>query len=532
MTLGQTSAIVFAQWRSLWNHQRRRGRNTFLLPLLFGTVWYGFWCVGAFGVAVIAADADSLPTLSQGLAVGLLAVFLYWQVVPILMVSTGVSLNLSRLLIYPIPHRNLFAIEVLLRITTSLEMLLVSAGLFIGLLLNPALPAWAPLGLLPFVATNLFLSAGLRDLLSRLFERKGLREILILGLVLITALPQVLILTGVPDRVRPLLEKGFGPYWPWSAAAEISVGHANIFLLFAAGAWTALAYLFGRQQFQRTLRFDAAEERADRSTQSKLALADRVARAVGALLPDPLSALVEKEIRTLSRSARFRLLFLMGFSFGLLIWLPLMRSTAESGFRSNYLTVVSAYALMLLGEVLFWNHLGMDRSAVQTYFVAPIRFSTVLVAKNIAAAVFVTLEMTVVAMICAGLGMPISAGKTVEAYAVTAVLTLFLVSMGNIMSTRYPRAVDPAKSWRTSSGGHVQLYLLLLYPIASAPILLAYGARFAFDTEWAFYAVLLVDVLLGAIVYSVALDSAVGTALRRKEDVLSSLSQVQGPLGT
>ena len=44
----------------------------------------------------------------------------------------------------------------------------------------------------------------------------------------------------------------------------------------------------------------------------------------------------------------------MGFSFGLLIWLPLaFRGGQESDgfFAQNYLTIVSAYALMLLGEV-------------------------------------------------------------------------------------------------------------------------------------------------------------------------------------
>ena len=34
--------------------------------------------------------------------------------------------------------------------------------------------------------------------------------------------------------------------------------------------------------------------------------------------------MVEKELRTFARSARFRTVFIMGFSFGLLVWLPVM----------------------------------------------------------------------------------------------------------------------------------------------------------------------------------------------------------------
>ena len=69
------------------------------------------------------------------------------------------------------------------------------------------------------------------------------------------------------------------------------------------------------------------------------------------LLGDPLGALIEKEVRFLSRSPRFRLVFLMGFTFGLLIWLPVAlgrQGVSQSFLSGNYLTVVSVYSLLLL----------------------------------------------------------------------------------------------------------------------------------------------------------------------------------------
>ena len=57
--------------------------------------------------------------------------------------SMGASLDFRKLLVYPIPHRKLFLIEVLLRLTTCVEMLLVMAGGLAGLLLNPAAGGWA-----------------------------------------------------------------------------------------------------------------------------------------------------------------------------------------------------------------------------------------------------------------------------------------------------------------------------------------------------------------------------------------------------
>ena len=66
-------------------------------------------------------------------------------------------------------------------------------------------------------------------------------------------------------------------------------------------------------------------------------------------------------ISSLTRSPRFRLVFLMGFTFGLVVWLPMAlgRSGATNSFLgTNYLTVVSVYSLLLLSEVCFWNKRG------------------------------------------------------------------------------------------------------------------------------------------------------------------------------
>ena len=84
------------------------------------------------------------------------------------------------------------------------------------------------------------------------------------------------------------------------------------------------------------------------------------------LLPDPIGILVEKEVRFLSRAPRFRLVFFMGFTFGLIIWLPLLlRGGQPAGFfGQNLLSLVSLYACLLLGEVLFWNSFGFDRQAL------------------------------------------------------------------------------------------------------------------------------------------------------------------------
>lgn len=534
MISGQVASIVWAQWRSILNYSGRARRHGIPIAAIFLFLWYAVWVFGAFGVFSVAADPENLALLDRALPVALLAIGLYWQLVPIMMASSGLSLDLARLRVYPIPHVQLFGIEVLLRGTTSVEMLILMAGLGTGLLANPRLPWWSPAGLVVFSLLNLLLSAGIRDLFTRLMARKGVREVAVFLTVILAAAPQLLLTRTALPQWRAMMETGFGPIWPWSSTARLAVGHADAVAACVLLGWTALAYAFSRRQFEKSLRTGPAESgRSQRpATRRFPSLTDLLLRVPALVLPDPLAAMVEKEIRTLSRAPRFRLLFMMGFSFGLLIWLPLaLRGDPQSPITGNYLTIVSAYALMLLGEVCFWNIFGMDRDASQIYFVVPVAFRTVLVAKNLAAAFFILFELSLVTLFCAVLGMPISRGDVAEALGVTLVLAVFLLATGNILSTRYPRAVDPSHSWRSGSIGRVQAFLLLLYPVASVPLLLAYGARYAFETDAAFYMVLALDLLLAAIVYYVSMDTAVSNATQQKEEFLTALSSAEGPIG-
>jgi hypothetical protein len=187
---------------------------------------------------------------------------------------------------------------------------------------------------------------------------------------------------------------------------------------------------------------------------------------------------------------------------------------------------------MLLGEICVWNNLGLDRGAAQAYFTMPVSISAVLRAKNIAALFFIVLELLMVALLCVLVRMRITLGAFVEAVCVTMVFAVFLLSFGNLLSVRYPRPVDPAQSWRTGTIGRAQAYLLFLYPAAAAPIMLAFGAEYAFDSRPAFYGVLLLDLVIGLVVYDIALHSAAETAEEYKEHIVLTLGKAESPVGS
>ena len=271
--------------------------------------------------------------LRLNLPMGFLLIMMYWQLAPLVSASLGASLDLKKLLVYPIPRDKLFLVEVLLRVANAAEMLMVLCGGLAGLLGIARSEAgrwrrawWHASRCSP--SSTCCSRPGLRNLLERLLARKRLREVLVLALVLTTAVPRVLVMSNMRAHN---LERWFSatenPVWPWSAASRLAAGPNAIFALVTLTAWTVLAVAFGRWQFNRSLRYDAQAAQATDLRETSLndsSWSNRVFRLPALFLPDPVAAIVEKELRSLTRTPRFRLVFIMGFSFGILVWLPLV----------------------------------------------------------------------------------------------------------------------------------------------------------------------------------------------------------------
>jgi ABC-2 type transport system permease protein len=533
-------AILRAQWLSMRIFRMASSRGA-VFQVIIALLWYGFWIVLAAIAEELAAAPGLRAPIDVWLPVGLLAVFAYWQLAPLASGTMGGSLDLRKLLVYPVPRRSLFLVEILLRVTTCAEQLLLLTGTGIGLLRNPAFreSGWAarvPLGMVLFAAFNLMLAAGLRNLIERLLNRKGIREAIALLLMLVGVLPRLLMVTGLANRrLEHVFPAASYVFSPWGAEALFMLAFSNGARRVAAAVlagWTLGAFFFGRWQFIRSLRYDFQEAQATVASANKRAWTDRLYRLPALVLPDPLCAIVEKELRSLVRTPRFRLVFVMGFSFGLVVWLPMMLRgrITHSAVSANFLTVVSLYALFLLAQVTYGNAFGFDRSAAQIYFSAPVAISRALAGKNIAAGIFIFLEIASVAAACSLLRLGISAGQVGEAFLVTAIAALYLLGIGNLSSVNYPHPMSAQRVSGGSGGGRAQGALFLLYPVALLPVFLAYLARYAFDNQVVFYGILAVAAALGVAIYWMAMESAVSAARNRRETILAELSRGDGPM--
>jgi ABC-2 type transport system permease protein len=529
------AAILRAQFLSM-----RPGARGSTIGLVTSIVWYGIWFAAACVLAVLGRQAEP-AVLAHALPLAFLAVFLYWQFIPILSASLGSALDMRKLLPYPIPHRQLFFVEILLRLATAGEMLLVLAGAAFGILSNPAVPWRAAPRILAaivcFIAFNVFLSSGLRSILERLLTRRKVREALAFFLVMIWMLPRLLVQSDV--RLTSLGPAAFfveTMALPWTAAAQSAIpfaGRAFAAPALALLAWMVLAAWFGRRQFERSLRFDpiAAQSTGGLPDRPRRrAYLDRFYRFPALLWRDPLAALVEKELRSLARTPRFRMVFVMGFTFGLAVWLPLTLGRSHSLMPRYFVTIVCVYSLTLLGQVTYWNCFGFDRSAALFYFAAPQPIAQVLVAKNIAVLAAIYLEVAILGAIAALLPVPFGLAQFAETLAVMSVCSVYMLAMGNIASVRYARPLNPERVSQGGASARFQGLVFLAYPLALLPVGLAYLARYAFDSEWAFAIVLTMAAAVAAIVYSVALTSAAAQAARLRELLIQDLSRSEGPV--
>jgi ABC-2 type transport system permease protein len=512
--------------------RRMAGRRSTMFAIVANLIWYGIWAGAAVAAAFGTAFAEPAE-LRTWLPVGLLGVTAYWQLMPVLSATMGAALDIRKLLVYPIPRGKLFQIEVLLRLTGAVEMLLVLAGGWIGLASNQAV-GWAALPrvtlvVLFFVLLNLLLSSGTRSVLERLLSRRRLREFVALVTMMIAVMPRVLLSTGHHGRSLGRLGLALQAVGlPWTAAARAMLGETEAVALLSLSAWTCLAAAFARAQFTRNLSYDAVAAQATHAPSARGGgVMERFYRLPTLVLRDPLAAVVEKELRSLARAPRFRTVFIMGFTFGLAVWFP---SIASHGTRPAwFLTVVSVYALILLGQVSYWNCFGFDRSAAAFYFAAPQPISTVLAGKNIAALMYIYLEVIVLIAVTTALRLSSGWQNAVETLAAMGVCALYLLAIGNLSSVHYPRGLAPDRS-AAGGGRGVHGLLFLVYPLALLPVGFAYLARYAFDSEWIFGLVLAGAALFGGGVYYMAMQSAVHAATARREQIMADLSRGEGPV--
>jgi ABC-2 type transport system permease protein len=250
---------------------------------------------------------------------------------------------------------------------------------------------------------------------------------------------------------------------------------------------------------------------------------------VDTLFPDPLGALLWKELRSLIRMPRFRVVFGMACVFSVLIFIPFTLAPGGLGrsefIANNFVLIVTLYGLLILSDTLLLNAFGLDGSGAQIYFTAPMSLMPVLWAKNIAAILFVSLQWLLVLAVLTILRVPVSPLSAANAITSEIVILVYLLAAGNLSSITLARAVDPRQTMRKQAGGRMQAWTFLCALFMASLGGLAFLAHWATGSYLASFAVLAVEFAIGCVVYWVSLQSAVAKALARREEMIGALSR-------
>jgi ABC-2 type transport system permease protein len=528
----QILAIIWAQSRITRNHLPRTSFGAVLM-WFFTALWYAMF-VGLAVLAVIFIPKLPMETLRQALPVSLLALFLYNQTIPLLTLSTGWGLQINKLLVYPIKDGALFGLEVLLRVTSAPEFIIVVLGGVIGLTRRADVPFFAALSLLLFIPLNLLLQLAVRDFIVHAFARNRFREIITILFVSIGIVPQFLMRTGLGLKLKPyflLFANGHGT--PWQATAALSLGQGPLLSLAVLAAWTTLTFSLARWQFAKGLIQDDSFRLGGSASASPKEVASPFLDSIGNLFQDPVAALVQKELRSLIRMPRFRVMLGMACIFSTVLFLPMLMREGARGhgvFQENFFPFVNLYALLLLSDALLLNIFGTDRGAAQLYFLTPTPLVTVIKAKNLVAWLFILLINLLVAIITSFFAN-VSLVNVASGFLASAVATIHLMWAGNLLSVMMPRPSDPSSTLQKRGNAKNQLWILLCTIGMAVLIGFAYLARWAFDSDWALLGVLAFEFVIGYVVYRVALDSAVERGLAERERIIDTLSKTAALIG-
>jgi hypothetical protein len=540
----QVHALLSLQRKAMVNAFREHASRSGLgVSILISTLWYGLW-LSLAGICWVTPHYIGVADIEEALPGLLLFAMGYWQLSPIVTLSLGVSIDMRKLTYYPVPTPTLFVVECLLRIWTGLEIIVVLCGLFLGLITaGTAHPGLTAAALILFVTLNVFLSAGMRNLIERIFRKRLLREAVLVLLVTATVLPQMIFYSAefrsvAQSAVRNQVEI---PLWlsPPGLTAAVGQGQATpadvlVFLAMILGS-----ALFGYLLFAGTNRLAASESAADQAPRpAAQGLVDKILGPLTALmlrvLPDPVGALAEKEIKYLWRSPRFRTPFFMGFTFAVIAWAPIVHQVKPpygEWMRASAPSMISMYAFLLLGPVLFLNRFGFDRAASRFYFWMPLEMNQLLLSKNLATVFFCYCELLLISAICAVIGMEVTARSVIEAVCVGAIALLWLMAVGNQMSVREPVPSNPDRVSHSSAGnglrGVVQFFA---FPLSLSPVFAALIYRFLGGGDLGYIGILGGAAGSGVVAYYLSFLDASAYGLTNREAIVARLSSGQGPL--
>ena len=535
--LKQIGLIAGLRWRMLHNNLRRRQNRLDLLGLVILGLLAGAFVIGV----CLALFEGARNFVSSGrptwLSLFFWAIFLWWQIFPILMAGFGVSFEFRGMLRFPLSFGAFYTIGLAYGLAdfTALAAVCWTISIILGAAAADLALLWAMLlvaGL--FILFNVALERLLGSWMERLLARRSTREIFFAGFIFVMVALQLIgpLLNRYGNSAEPWMVRAlpYFAYFPASLAGKsvgaAAAGNYGGFAIAAAGI-ASYAVLFCGLLWLRFAAQYRGEELSETPAPEIYNQARRESEVdVLGLLSPQVAAVVRKEIHYLLRNGFAALLLLLP---PILVFVLISQAAMFrfSGANRNvsaelFFPGLVAYIILILMAPAY-NSFAYENTGVQTYFTAPLQFRSVLLGKNLVQVALVTIEL---ALCIAAFGYrvgwpsaPILAG-TIVAIIFTVVGQL---SIANWSSLSFPRKLAFGQVHGQRQSGMAVLVAfgaqILLFGIGS--LILGLG-RWTGD-RWlpAKAFALLAAAALGG--YVASLDALTSYAEKKKEKLIEAL---------
>jgi ABC-2 type transport system permease protein len=542
----QYAALAAMRWQA-FRHGLRTTRGAFeaaasgLNYLVYGMVGLGI-------SAGLGAGAYSMVSKGHFVLLPMLfwAVFLMWQMMPLVMASFQQQFDLTDLLRFPLGIASFYLLQLIFGVVDSSTLLgcLGSFGIWIGVTLaDPRLFAFAAVVLAFFGIFNLLLSRAIFAWLDRWLAKRRTREIVSV-LFLVSMLGLQFLNPAVRSNRRhrhagqeASAQIGRGliladevQNWlpPGLAATAIGDGSHDrpaqaLGLLGLMGLWGLSAGLILGVRLRAVHR---GEYLSDAPKPLALRRPARVKASVGLASfggSGPIAAIIHKDLLTVIRS--LPVLFSLGSPLVMvIIFASLMRGSGQGAAFPLALPLCIAYALLGFTQLIY-NNLGAEGMGIQLLLYSPTPMRTILLAKN----VFHAILFCVIAVLAAGLGVFRLGWPAPVWVAVTGAWLVFALpahlAAGNLFSLIMPHRLNLSRIGR-QRGGQASALLGMLAQVG----ILGVGAVVAglctlYGNTWLATPILLVLAVSSCIVWLRVMRNSDSIALRRRDELIATLAK-------
>jgi ABC-2 type transport system permease protein len=537
--LKQIRLIAGLRWRMLRNNLRRKQSRLDLLGLvILGLLASAFVMGLCFALFEGARNfvSSGRPTW---LSLFFWAIFLWWQIFPIIVAGFGAAFEFRGMLRFPLSFGAFYTIGLAYGLAdfTGLAAVCWTISIILGAALADLalLPAMLLVAVL-FIVFNVAFERLLGSWMERLLARRRSREIFFAGFILLMVALQLLgpLLNRYGNSAEPWLVRAlpYFAYFPPSLAGKgvgaAAAGNYAEFAIAVAGI-AGYAVFFGGLLWLRFAAQYRGEELSETPAPEK-AIRNKARREsdkdVLGLLSPQVAAVIRKEIRYLLRNGFAALLLFLPpiLVFALITQATVFRFSGATSSTSAELFFpgLVAYIILILMAPAY-NSFAYENTGVQTYFTAPLQFRNVLLGKNFVQVALVVTELTLcIAAFCYRVGVP-----SAPIFAATLAAIIFTLvgqmSIANWSSLSFPRKLAFGQIHGQRQSGMAVLVAfgaqILLFGISSLVLGLGRWTGDRWLPAKAF--ALLAAAAVGG--YVASLDALTSYAEKKKEKLIEAL---------